>query len=143
VKAWRLGLALAVLAAGSAGASPEVDYLLHCQGCHLPDGRGKPGAVPSLVDSVGRLAALPGGREFLVRVPGSAQSALDDADLAALLNWMVHRFGPLPPDFQPFSAAEVAGVRRPPLTDVAAARRALLERPPAPSVDLDLKPISK
>ncbi len=122
---------LAVLAlaatAGVASASPEVDYLLHCQGCHLPDGRGKPGAVPSLVDSVGRFASLPGGREFLVRVPGSAQSALDDASLAALLNWMVRRFGPLPAEFQPFAAAEVARLRRPPLAEVAATRRALLE----------------
>lgn len=119
-------LALAA-AAGVASASPELDYLLHCQGCHLPDGRGKPGAVPSLVDSIGRFAALPGGRAFLVRVPGSAQSPLDDASLAALLNWMVRRFGPVPAEFQPFGAAEVARVRRPPLTEVAATRRALLE----------------
>ena len=126
----RLGAALLLcgVAAAPAAAAPEVDYMLHCQGCHLPDGRGKPGAVPSLVDSVGRFAVLPAGREFLVRVPGSAQSPLDDATLAALLTWMVRRFGPLPPGFEPFSAAEVARLREPPLTDVAGRRRALLEQ---------------
>lgn len=132
----RLAAALGLcLAAGPAPASPEVDYMLHCQGCHLPDGRGKRGAVPSLVGSVGRFAALPAGREFLVRVPGSAQSPLDDAALAALLTWMVQRFGPLPPGFEPFSAAEVARLRQPPLTDVAARRRALLEQLGASKVD--------
>jgi mono/diheme cytochrome c family protein len=127
VRALGAGLVLA-LAAGAAAASPEVDYMLHCQGCHLPDGRGKPGAVPSLVDSVGRFAALAAGREFLVRVPGSAQSALDDASLAALLTWMVRRFGPVPPGFEPFSAQEVGRLRQPPLIDVAGRRREILEQ---------------
>jgi mono/diheme cytochrome c family protein len=127
VRGFGAALVLA-LAAASAAASPELDYMLHCQGCHLPDGRGKPGAVPSLADSVGRFAALPGGREFLVRVPGSAQSPLDDAALAALLTWMVRRFGPVPPGFEPFSAREVGRLREPPLTDVAARRRDLLQQ---------------
>lgn len=127
-----------VLAAAPAAASPELDYMLHCQGCHLPDGGGKPGAVPPLGNSVGRFAALPEGREFLVRVPGSAQSPLDDASLAALLTWMVRRFGPVPPGFEPFSAREVARLRTPPLVDVAARRRALLAQIEA----LDTNPVS-
>ncbi len=126
-------LALAGWAAAGAHASPpEVDYLLHCQGCHLPDGSGKPGAVPSLVDSMGRFLEVPGGREFLVRVPGSAQAALDDAALAELLNWMIRRFGPtrVAADFEAYAAPEVGRLRREPLTDVAATRRALLARMP-------------
>ena len=122
--------ALALAAAAARAGSPDVDYLLHCQGCHLPSGAGKPGAVPSLVDSVGRFLSVPGGREFLVRVPGSAQSALDDDELAALLNWMVRRFGPaeVASDFRPFEAAEVHRLRQHPLTEVAATRRALIEQ---------------
>ena len=39
-----LGLAVAAHA-----ASPEVDYVLHCQGCHLADGSASPGRVPALL----------------------------------------------------------------------------------------------
>ncbi len=123
-------VAAAVLAAGMASAeTPEVNYLLQCRGCHLDDGTGKPGAVPSLV-GVGRFLRVEGGREYLIRVPGSAQAPLSDADLAALLNWMVRRYGPaeVASGFAPFDAAEVARHRRPPLTDVAGVRARLLAR---------------
>jgi mono/diheme cytochrome c family protein len=104
--------------------------MLHCQGCHRSDGGGAPGSVPPLAGSVARFLSEPGGREFLVRVPGSAQSPLDDAELAAVLNWMMLRFGPedAARAAAPFDAAEIARVRRPPLTDVEGTRRALLER---------------
>ena len=63
-----------------------------------------------------------------MRVPGSSQSSLDDARLAAVLNWILTRFDPdsLGDDFLPFTAEEVARVRRPPLTDVETLRRELL-----------------
>jgi len=104
--------------------------MLQCQGCHLADGSGKPGAVPALAGSVGRFLTVAGGREYLVRVPGSSQSPLSDAELAELLNWMVRRFGPpeVAADFKPYSAGEVARVRRPPLTDVESVRRELVRR---------------
>jgi len=124
-----LGLAVLalILAEPARGETPEVNYLLQCQGCHLPDGSGKPGAVPDLKD-LGRFLAVPGGREYLVRVPGSAQSPLSDADLAALLNWMVRRFGPaeVAATLVPYTAEEITAVRRPPLADVAATRAHLL-----------------
>jgi mono/diheme cytochrome c family protein len=125
-----LPAALWLLAGAARAESPEVLYMLHCQGCHRPDGAGAPGSVPPLAGSVARFLAVPGGREFLVRVPGSSQSPLDDAELAAVLNWMVLRFGPddLARAAAPFDAAEIARVRRPPLTDVAGTRRELLER---------------
>jgi hypothetical protein len=121
-------LALLAALARAAAADPHVDYMLQCQGCHLHDGAGTPGAVPPLAGLVGRFVRIPGGREYLVRVPGSSQSSLDDARLAAVLNWMLVRFDPeaLPDDFVPFSAEEVARVRRPPLTDVAGVRARLL-----------------
>jgi mono/diheme cytochrome c family protein len=117
------------LLAAAAAAEPAVDYMLQCQGCHLADGSGAPGSVPSL-EGVARFLRAPGGRAYLVRVPGAAQSPLDDARLAALLNWMLRRFDPdgLLADFQAYDAEEVARVRRPPLTDVEGERTRLLGR---------------
>lgn len=126
--------ALAVLsllaAAPAAAETARVLYMLHCQGCHLADGAGKPGEVPSLVGTLGRFPTVPGGRAYLVQVPGSAHSPLDDAELASVLNWMVARFA-LEADaaaFLPYDAAEVAAHRANPLVDVAAARTELLRR---------------
>ena len=120
-------LALALSVPAALAASPEVDYMLHCQGCHLADGAGSPGAVPSL-RGVGRFLGTSRGREYLIRVPGSAQSPLDDAALAALLDWIVARFDPevAAAGFARFDAAEVARWRRPPLLEVDALRAALL-----------------
>jgi mono/diheme cytochrome c family protein len=126
------GLAAAVMVAAAAAAwagEPSVDYALNCQGCHRADGVGTPGSVPALVGSVGRFLRVPGGREFLVRVPGVSQSALDDASLAALLNWVLGRFGrpEMPADVTPYDAAEVGRLRRSPFTDVEGVRGQLIE----------------
>lgn len=120
-------LVLGCAASPATAREPAVDYMLECRGCHRPDGSGSPG-VPALRDSVARFLLVPGGREYLVRVPGSAQSALDDAELAALLNWMVHTFGPAAAaaDSAPFGAEEVARLRRSPFTDVDAVRAELV-----------------
>jgi mono/diheme cytochrome c family protein len=106
---------------------PALDYVLHCQGCHQAGGLGLPGAVPELKDSVARLATLPGGREYLSRVPGVAQSQLDDAAIAALLNWLLPHFdaGHMPADFRPFTAEEVAPLRKRPLVNASVVRAAL------------------
>ncbi len=119
-----------LFAAPAASENPQIDYLLQCQGCHLADGSGAPGSVPSLQDSLGRFLQVPGGREYLVRVPGSAQSPLSDARLAGVLNWMIGVFGPerIAADFTPFSAEEVARYRNPPLTEVDSLRRDLLQQ---------------
>lgn len=118
-----------LLAAGAAGAEPaRIDYMLQCQGCHRADGTGSPGSVPSLVGTVGLFLAVPGGREYLIRVPGSAQSPLDDTRLAAVLNFMVREFGPADAaaTFEPFTPGEVARHRAPPLVDVDGVRVRLL-----------------
>jgi len=125
----RAAVAAAVLLLPCAGfADPHVDYMLQCQGCHLPDGGETPGAVPALKGFVAKFLWVEGGREFLVRVPGSSQSSLDDARLAAVLNWILVTFDPehLPTDFDSFTAEEVATLRRPPLMDVASVRAALV-----------------
>ena len=124
----RIAVIAGALFASSAVADPQLDYMLHCRGCHGPDGGGAPGAAPSFRGQVAKFLWVPGGREYLIHVPGTAQSELNDAHTAALLNWIVHEFSAseLPADFVPYSEAEVARFRRPPLTDVYVVRRELI-----------------
>lgn len=133
------GAMLALLAPPALATEPvEVDYMLNCQGCHLPDGSGMEArGVPSLRDHMGRFLSVEGGREFLIRVPGSAMSDLDDARLAAVVNWMLRTFSPdaLPEDFDPYGAEEVAALRAAPLIDVTGERAKLLQRIDAAAVD--------
>lgn len=105
--------------------NPAQNFVLHCQGCHGVDGEGVAHRVPSLHDSVGSLVRLASGRDFLLRVPGSANSALPDEALADVINWVVTRYGgqPLPADRHRFTAAEVEAARRRPLLGVHRARR--------------------
>jgi hypothetical protein len=125
------GLLLLALEATPAGAAsgPALDYALECQGCHRADGSGTPGSVPALRDSVARFLAVPGGRDYLVRVPGVAQAPLDDAALAAVLNWMLDYFdrAHVPADFVPYTAEEVGRLRKQPLLNVEAERKRLVE----------------
>lgn len=127
-RALRIGILVGALVASVAAADPRLDYMLHCRGCHGPDGAGAPGAAPSFRGQVAKFLWVPGGREYLIRVPGTAQSELSDARTAALLNWLVREFSAeqVPPDFVPYTQAEVARSRRPPLADVFAVRRDLL-----------------
>jgi mono/diheme cytochrome c family protein len=106
------------------------DYSRNCQSCHLADGRGMPGLVPNMLNFVGYFTHLPEGRAFLVRVPGVAQAPLDDARLAAVLNWMLQAFSrdQLPADFRPYTAEEVRAYRAGVLTAITQERSALLAR---------------
>lgn len=116
-----VALLLLTAASAQAGEVPvSEDYLLHCSACHGPEGAGTPGVTPSLAET-GALLARPGGRAYLVQVPGVAQAPLSDARLARLLNWMLERYGGEAPS-PPFDAAEVGRLRRTPLRDPAAAR---------------------
>ena len=110
-------------------ADPSTDYILHCRGCHRPDGSGVPGAAPSFRGQLAKFLWVPGGREYLIRVPGTAQSELSDGRVAALLNWMLLNFSAaaLPADFAPIREEEVARYRHVPLSDVGATRRALVQ----------------
>lgn len=130
----RLVLAAVLLAAGPAlvsagGNSPRVNYMLHCMGCHLDDGRGHEGNVPDMRATVGKFLHTPEGREYVIRVPGVAQSALPDDELAAVVNWMLNAFSAseLPADFQPYTDAEVGRLRVDKLTEVTQLREALLQ----------------
>jgi mono/diheme cytochrome c family protein len=128
IRAARALLALVIGVRAADAYGPSVEYALNCQGCHRADGAGTPGSVPPLAGSVARFLAVPGGREYLVQVPGVAQAPLDDATLAGVLNWMLERFDKahVPAGFTPYAAAEIATLRTKPLTDVEVVRRRLL-----------------
>ena len=93
------------------------NWTLNCQGCHRPDGTGSAATAPSLAGTVSRFLTVPGGREYLGRVPGVATSPLANADLAELMNWMFWRFdrSHLPADFQPLTGEEIGRLRVQPL----------------------------
>jgi hypothetical protein len=116
-------LVLPVQAAGDARS----DYLLHCAGCHRPDGTGLPPDVPSLVGPLGRIAASRAGRDYLARVPGAAQAPLTDAGLASVLNWVLAEFNAdtLPSSFEPLNGREVGQSRAHVLADPLKARSEL------------------
>ncbi|MBY0276812.1 hypothetical protein K2Z84_15855 [Candidatus Binatia bacterium] len=109
---------------------PAINYQLHCQGCHLADGRATPGLVPALDPTLGRMMRVPEGRDYLVRLPNVAAAQLDPADTAALLNWLLAHFAAseLPPDFAAITTEEVIAGRRAPLVDVEGTRAAVLRR---------------
>ncbi|WP_416908460.1 MAG: c-type cytochrome [Polymorphobacter sp.] len=98
-------------------ARARIDYMLKCQGCHQPDGTGNAVNTPPLKNEVARFLSVEGGRAFLVQVPGVASVDLGDERLAEVLNWTLHRFDSahLPKGFRPYTAAEVARLRRTPL----------------------------
>jgi mono/diheme cytochrome c family protein len=125
-----LWFALLGAAAWAAEINPQraqFNYQMSCQGCHAPDGSGA-NAVPRMRGQVGIFLATEAGREYLVRVPGSAVSALGDADLAEVLNWIVQEFAgaSVTVPFEPYTAEEVGKLRQQPLNEVMQYRAQLL-----------------
>jgi len=123
-----LAVAVLLLAASTVAADSyeEHDYTLNCSGCHRMNGAGS-SVVPSFAgmrDLVGR----PGSREYWIRVPGAAQAPLTDERLAALMNWLLERFTDAAPE-PPYTAAEVARLRREPLRDPIGERKRILSAP--------------
>ncbi len=117
-------LACLALPAAASERPAQVLYMLNCQGCHLPDGRGMSGKVPDMRGMLGKFLAVEGGREFIVRVPGTANSKLDDHDVVRLLNWLVPAMGA--PAFKPYEADEVHALRTQRLADVKGERARLV-----------------
>lgn len=124
----RMAFTLAWFGANAAwGYQPTVNYQLRCMGCHLADGSGQPGRVPSIRRSLVLFSTSHEGRDYVVRVPGVAQSPLSDQDTAVLLNWMARNLSDLklPRGFTDYSAAEIHGLRDHPLAEVSAIRARL------------------
>jgi hypothetical protein len=106
---------------------PRVNYQLRCMGCHLADGSGQPGRVPSIRRSLLLFSVSPEGRDYVIRVPGVAQSPLSDEETAELLNWMARNLSDLkvPRAFADYSAGEIHRLRDRPLSRVRAIRTRL------------------
>lgn len=126
-------LLVAISAAAVASADDRrahFNYMMHCQGCHLPDATGYPGKVPRMKDFVGYFLHSQDGREFLLRVPGVSTSALADEPLTELMNWLMQTYSAqqMPPGVAPFSVVEVAALRQDPESDPETARRQILQR---------------
>ena len=88
--------------------------------------------MPSVRDTLVPLASKPEGRRYLIQVPGSAQSRLSDADLAAVLNWMVNNLSAVQASrpVQKFTAEEVGAYRHKPLVAVKEERQKLIAGTP-------------
>jgi mono/diheme cytochrome c family protein len=99
---------------------PQSNYLLGCGGCHGVQGVSNSKLVPDLRDQVGYFLNTQEGREYLVRVPNVAFFTVSDQELADMLNFMVFRIGgsSVPAGSVPYSAEEVARLRKQPLTEV-------------------------
>ncbi len=120
-----IGLPSAAWAQGPDGAT----LFARCAACHLPDGAGVPGAFPALRAQVGRYAAVPAGRAYLVSVvshglTGAVAAAgmvysgfmpaqtLSDEEVATVLNHVIHDIAAPGSKAAPFTGAEVAALRQ-------------------------------
>lgn len=105
-------------------------YVLHCAGCHSLDGSGSVSARVPDMRQLGLFLRVPGGREFLIQVPGVMGSGLTDTQVAEVTNWVLFSIAKdsLPLHHRDFDAVEVRQARRNPLVDVAATRALLVKR---------------
>jgi mono/diheme cytochrome c family protein len=97
----------------------QTQFLLRCGGCHGTQGVSPPQSVPVLRERAGWFLCTPAGREYLVRVPNVSRALLDDQALARMLNFVTFDLGRAPLSHQPapFTAEEVAAIRRHPAND--------------------------
>ena len=93
--------------------SPRTHYLLYCSGCHLVSGEGNHPNVPTLHRELGRMLSVPEMRSYLVQIPGAAQAPINDAELTAVINWVLEQWNSdtLPDDFQQYNVDEVSEAR--------------------------------
>ncbi len=107
------------------------DAYATCAACHLPDGIGVPGAFPPIRNRVAAIAALDGGRDYLITVvsyglmgtinvsgsqyfgvmAGNA-GAMSAEDIAAALNYVIFELNDVKPvESDPISSEEVERVQ--------------------------------
>lgn len=105
----------------------KFNYQMFCQGCHTHNGVGGR-SVPKIKGFIGHFPKSQKGREYLVRVPGSANSVLNDEELAEVLNWMIVNFGEesVADSWRPYEAGEVGEYRKDPLMEVFQYRKDLV-----------------
>jgi hypothetical protein len=111
---------LALAGPAAAQTLPELttaqsDYVEHCSGCHGMQGNSAPADIPVLRGRVGYYMCTPEGRDYLIRLPNVAFSAIaDDQELAEMMNFVVFGLGgaSAPKNAKPFTGPEVARLRR-------------------------------
>jgi hypothetical protein len=92
------------------------------------DGSGSElGQVPDM-RQLGRFLMRPGGRLFLIQVPGVMGSGLNDVDVARVTNWVFDNLvtDVIPQTFLPYTPEEVSQARANPLKDVVRTRTHIL-----------------
>ncbi|MFC3293617.1 cytochrome c family protein [Modicisalibacter luteus] len=94
-------------------------YQMSCRGCHGNSANVNVGTIPAL-NQAHRYLGVKGGRPYLIRAPGVANSPLTDRQTAAVLNWVLKHKTPVN-NFIPFTTEEVAKHRQ-------ASNNALAER---------------
>jgi mono/diheme cytochrome c family protein len=125
------GIATAAIALAPAKAATQLDGAAtykRCAACHLPTGAGVPGAFPPLGADVRQLSQTAAGRNYLALVVikgvsgpltvegktyrGSmpAQADLDDASVAALLNYVATKVAK--GNSKAFTPIEIAAARK-------------------------------
>jgi mono/diheme cytochrome c family protein len=116
-------------ALSAAAESASNLYLLNCWGCHGSHGEGIKGTAPSLI-GLGDFLKADGGRAYIIEVPGVSFSALNDVQIAVVMNWVLATMSKdrLPNDFSPYTADEVHGYRKTRLPELSKTRRALLDQ---------------
>ncbi len=98
--------------------------MLYCMGCHGPEAKGVAGKIPPLAGALPLYMRTPEGRNYVLRVPGAANTVLNDAQLAAVLNWLASTYpAPGVEAAAPFTAQEVTRIRHTPLANVLATRQ--------------------
>jgi len=112
-------LIYSLLSSSLFAASPRINYLLYCSGCHRPLGEGNPPNVPTLHNELGLMMSVQEMRGYLARVPGSAHAPITDAELTEVLNWMLEEFNAdtLPQNFEKLTVEEVTEARSEILAD--------------------------
>ena len=125
-----------------ASADPPAQlYILNCWGCHRPNGEGIPGTAPPLRGAVDFLR-VPGGREYLISVPGVALSPLSNEQAADVMNWILKSFSKdrIAADFKPYTADEIAKARMTHMLDIKKARAELVTEMVAAKIRESEKP---
>jgi len=104
------------------------NYIIHCQGCHLPDAMGFQDTVPRMNDFLGYFLHSQDGRAFIIQVPGVSTARLSDDETAELMNWLINTYSAeqRPADFVPYSESEINVLRQSPEADPAMTRARIL-----------------
>lgn len=95
----------------------QAKYYEGCGGCHGLNGVSAREQIPVLRSQVGLFLCSDEGRRYIVQLPNVSFAAMDDATLAATMNFVVFKLGgnSVPEGARPYSAKEIGVLRKTPL----------------------------